>query len=143
MFMPGWLCLSHLLGRHGPTTCTAGSPPPCGEGLGVGVLACARVATHESAATPLPSPPPQGGRERESAPPSQDQDAAPCSVHVLLVAPGLLEIGHEGDRLIERAHAVLCDDLDQRALDVLGHALGIAAHVEVRALGEPRPHLAA
>jgi precorrin-3B synthase len=34
------------------------SPPPCGEGSGVGVdSAVTRV-------TPLPNPPPQGGREQ-------------------------------------------------------------------------------
>src|SRR6516165_12799810 len=38
------------------------SPPPCGEGLGVGVRVGARVP--HKAMTPLPHPPPQGGRER-------------------------------------------------------------------------------
>ena len=33
------------------------------------------------------------------------------------------------------------DDLDERALDVLGHALGVAADVEMRAFGEPAPQL--
>ena len=35
------------------------SPPPCGEGSGVGVsrMQCLWL-------TPLPNPPPQGGRER-------------------------------------------------------------------------------
>src|ERR1700722_1213551 len=36
------------------------SPPPCGEGLGVGVN-----IGGADAATPLPDPPPQGGREQE------------------------------------------------------------------------------
>src|SRR6185436_20734375 len=37
----------------------AGSLPPCGGGVGRGV-----AADSESAATPLPVPPPQGGRGR-------------------------------------------------------------------------------
>jgi hypothetical protein len=35
------------------------SPPPCGEGLGVGVHSGTAAV-----ATPLPDSPPQGGRER-------------------------------------------------------------------------------
>jgi len=38
------------------------SPPPCGEGSGVGV-----AATTEITSTPLPNPPPQGGREKAAA----------------------------------------------------------------------------
>jgi hypothetical protein len=60
-----------------------------------------------------------------------------ASIDVLLIAALLLEIGDEGDRLIGRAYAVLGDDLDQRALDVLGHALGIAADIDVGAVGDP------
>jgi peptide/nickel transport system ATP-binding protein len=37
------------------------SPPPCGEGLGVGVARGGDALPHRS--IPLPSPPPQGGRE--------------------------------------------------------------------------------
>src|SRR5262245_3098167 len=37
------------------------SPPPCGEGLGVGVRQIANPA--QQTRTPLPNPPPQGGRE--------------------------------------------------------------------------------
>src|SRR5215471_14046503 len=40
------------------STRTYGSPPPCGEGLGVGVH-----PTSLSGGTPHPNPPPQGGRE--------------------------------------------------------------------------------
>jgi hypothetical protein len=48
------------------------SPPPCGEGLGVGVVGAPLVGAHDKEArpqgpplqTPLPSPPPQGGREQ-------------------------------------------------------------------------------
>jgi peptide/nickel transport system ATP-binding protein len=39
----------------------AGSPPPCGEGLGVGVARLRQGVAMR--ATPLPSAPPQGGRE--------------------------------------------------------------------------------
>ena len=38
------------------------SPPPCGEGSGVGVVFGGDAMT--SSSTPLPSPPPQGGREQ-------------------------------------------------------------------------------
>src|SRR5271163_3179020 len=44
------------------------SPPPCGEGLGVGVGR--RHVTVDACAAPLdppPHPPPQGGRERNAA----------------------------------------------------------------------------
>ncbi|TMJ89989.1 MAG: hypothetical protein E6G76_07050 [Alphaproteobacteria bacterium] len=41
------------------------SPPPCGEGLGVGVARCfSDGATNIPRTTPLPTPPPQGGREQ-------------------------------------------------------------------------------
>src|SRR5262249_42854173 len=42
------------------------SPPPCGEGLGVGVVRFFRRWRHRAltASPPLPNPPPQGGRER-------------------------------------------------------------------------------
>src|SRR5215211_5580929 len=66
-----------------------------------------------------------------------------ASIHVLLIAAALLEVGHEGDRLVGRAHAVLRDDVDQRPFHVLGHALGVAAHIHMRAVGEPRPQIAA
>ena len=32
-------------------------------------------------------------------------------------------------------------DIDQRPLDILGHALGVAADIDMRALGEPAPQL--
>src|SRR5262249_50977090 len=38
------------------------SPPPCGEGLGVGVVVWGNVSA--SPHHPLPNPPPQGGREQ-------------------------------------------------------------------------------
>src|SRR5262245_30298805 len=58
------------------------------------------------------------------------------SIDVLLVAALLLEIGHERDGLVGGAHAVLRHDVDQRALHILGHALGVAAHVHMSAVRE-------
>src|SRR6266852_4322185 len=50
---------------------SVGSPPPCGEGLGVGVGRHGDV--EHNRATPLPSPPPQGGGvSRPSLPPCDD-----------------------------------------------------------------------
>src|SRR5258705_2677100 len=46
-------------GRHCAEASTACSLPPCGGGVGRGVAADSAFAT-----TPLPVPPPQGGRER-------------------------------------------------------------------------------
>jgi error-prone DNA polymerase len=43
-------------------TSTACSPPPCGEGLGVGVVRCDDALPDRT--TPHPNPPPQGGREQ-------------------------------------------------------------------------------
>src|SRR5215469_10592445 len=65
------------------------------------------------------------------------------SIHILLVAAVLLHLGHEGDRLVGRAYPEGRHDLDQRRLDVLGHALGVAADIDMRALGEPGPQIAA
>src|SRR3954468_15500627 len=42
------------------------SPPPCGEELGMGVRVFF-VSNHTATSTPLPSPPPQGGREQSGA----------------------------------------------------------------------------
>jgi DNA helicase-2/ATP-dependent DNA helicase PcrA len=50
---------------HFDATRVATSPPPCGEGLGVGV----DERPSATSTTPLPSPPPQGGREQ--TPPRQ------------------------------------------------------------------------
>jgi hypothetical protein len=58
-------------------------------------------------------------------------------VDVLLITALLFQLRHEGDRLIGGARAVLRHDVDQRALDVLRHALGVAADVNMRAVGEP------
>src|SRR5580704_13507234 len=62
------------------------------------------------------------------------------SVHIALIAAGPGEAVEPG--LGSRAlAAVLRRDFQQRVLDVLGHALGIAADIEMRALVEPRPEL--
>jgi hypothetical protein len=58
-------------------------------------------------------------------------------VDVLLVAALPFQLRHERDRLIGRARAVLRHDVDQRALDVLRHSLGVAADIHMRAVGEP------
>src|SRR5436305_1594226 len=63
-------------------------------------------------------------------------------VNVLLVAALFLEVRHESDRLIGRAGTVLRHDVDQRAFDVLGHALGVATDIKMRAIGEPGPEVA-
>src|SRR5690349_24798938 len=60
-------------------------------------------------------------------------------IDVRLESAGLLEIGHKGDRLVGRTRAELRDDIDHGTLDVLGPALGIAADVDVGALGKPGP----
>src|SRR6266852_3699468 len=66
--------------------------------------------------------------------------AGRSSVHIALVAAGLGETVEP--RLGGRALAALLrGDFQQRVLDVLGHALGIAADIEMRAFVEPRPEL--
>src|SRR5262249_54829772 len=61
--------LRFLTLMYGGAAISVGSPPPCGEGLGVGVaqlIAGGAMSPHRT--TPLPTPPPQGGREQtESA----------------------------------------------------------------------------
>src|SRR6516225_6145925 len=65
-----------------------------------------------------------------------------ASVYVELEPALLLEIGDEADGLVRGAGSKLRDDIDQRPLDILCHALGIAANIHVRAFGEPCPQLA-
>ena len=64
------------------------SPPPCGEGLGVGVAQTQEVACR----TPLPSPPAQGGREESGAyfefTPDRHVDRDPVVVRGLLGPAG-------------------------------------------------------
>src|SRR5581483_1843327 len=55
------------------------------------------------------------------------------SIHVSLIAAALLQLGDEGDRLVGGARAEFGDDVDQRALHVLRHALRVAADIEMRA----------
>src|SRR5262249_9789496 len=65
------------------------------------------------------------------------------SIYVLLIAPGFFQIGDERNRLVGRPRTMRGDDLDPCALDILGHAFGIAADVAVRAVHEPGPEGAA
>ena len=58
-------------------------------------------------------------------------------VDVLLVAALPFQLSHERDRLIGGARTMLRHDVDQRALDVLRHSLGVAADIHMRAVGEP------
>jgi hypothetical protein len=61
-----------------------------------------------------------------------------CSISVCLITAALLEIGNESDGIIGRTRAMLCDDVDECAFDVLAHADG-AADINVRTLGDPPP----
>ena len=68
-------------------TTAVGSPPPCGEGLGVGVpVGRPSLAT----ATPLPNPPPQGGRGQTepAAPPFASPQEIDIPARTILVAAG-------------------------------------------------------
>src|SRR5690242_9214868 len=69
--------------------------------------------------------------------PSQMPGSPNNSIHVLLEPALLLELRHKCDGFIGRAGTELGDDVDQRALDVLGHPLGVAADIEMRAFGKP------
>src|SRR5690349_428666 len=65
------------------------------------------------------------------------------SVDVLLEPALLLQVRNEAHGLGRGARAVVRNDIHQRALDVLGHAFGIAANIEMRALREPGPQFTA
>src|ERR1700676_915498 len=65
------------------------------------------------------------------------------SIDVLLEPALFLEFPDKADGLIGGARAELRDDINERALDILGHPLGVAADIDVRAVGQPRPQLAA
>src|ERR1700733_16248712 len=64
------------------------------------------------------------------------------SINVLLKAMPFLQVGDEGDRFIGGTCAVLRHDIDQRALDVLRHVLGVAAPIDISTVGEPSPPVA-
>ena len=59
--------------------------------------------------------------------------------HVRLIARGLLETLHEDHRLVGAASAMRGDDIDERGLDILGHALGVTAHINMGAFVQPLP----
>src|SRR4051812_7511213 len=106
----------------------APSPRSCGERVWVrGASTSARVADIPPHPNPLPLK--KGDRERWRSPPP------PPSIYILLIAPFALELADERHRLVGGAHAVLRDDVDQRALDVLGHPLRVTADVHMRAVG--------
>ena len=65
------------------------------------------------------------------------EDVRMTLVDVLLIPALLLQLRDERDRLIGGARAVLRHDVDQRALDILRHPLGVAADIDMRAVGEP------
>src|SRR5260370_9784001 len=68
----------------------------------------------------------------------RDARGPEASVHIALIAAGLCEAVEPG--LGSCAFAALFrGDFQQRILDVLGHALGIAADVEMSGFVEPRP----
>src|SRR5882672_10521128 len=72
---------------------------------------------------------------------------------VTIVTPGLIDVLLEPALLLEfrdKQHGLvggpgtaLGDDIDQRALAILCHPLGVAADVDVGALRQPRPDFAA
>src|ERR1043166_1704787 len=77
-----------------------------------------------------------GGAERVS------DRAIAASINAGLITAGLLEVGDEGDRLVRRARPEGRNHVDERALHVLRHMLGVAAHIDMRAVGDPRPQVA-
>src|SRR4029077_6948887 len=68
--------------------------------------------------------------------------AAPESVHVGLITAGFLKRGEEYAGLLERACAMLGDNIEEGALGVFAHRDG-AADIDMRALGDPAPEIAA
>ena len=80
-----------------PAPGTAGSPPPCGEGLGVGVVQ--RGTAMHDRTTPHPDPPPQGGRE-------QAEQAAPIRA-IRYAEPSVLREDRTDGAMVLRAAAPL------------------------------------
>jgi uncharacterized protein (TIGR02186 family) len=66
------------------------SPPPCGDGMGVGVVRCGAAAPY--CATPYPIPPPQGGRESRAAAPNLNLIFVQCGWIVGVTAVFLLAL---------------------------------------------------
>src|ERR1043165_4094877 len=62
-------------------------------------------------------------------------------VNIALIPAGLGEAVQPGFCLLGTLATLLDGDREQRVLDVLGHALGVATDVEVRALLQPLPEL--
>src|SRR5829696_3022561 len=95
-----------------------------------------------SGAASTPQPTPQYGHVvRTGGRGSETCTVMERSIHVGLVAARLLKALYEDDGFIDGSSAVLRDDIDEGGFHVLGHALGIAADVEMRALREPAPQL--
>src|SRR5262245_58490892 len=112
-------------------TCSLCSPPPCGEGLGVGVSDCGTAVAKRI--TPLPSPPPPElgfTRVRHLKRPKSDKsdfgwgrehtESAARSVSISLVhlLASLFVVRprpHPGVEVVDRSRAILVGlDVDQR-----------------------------
>src|SRR5262245_31970097 len=70
-----------------------------------------------------------------------ERERCGASIYIRLVAAGSLQLGDEVAGAGFAHLAALGGDLDERVLHVLGHALGVAAHVEMRTVPEPSPQL--
>jgi plasmid stabilization system protein ParE len=68
--------------------------------------------------------------------PTAKRRARAGSIHVGLIPPAFLEVLHESDGFAGALLAVLGDDVDERALDILAHADG-SADIEMGPFGEP------
>src|SRR5579863_3454905 len=84
-----------------------------------------------------------------AAPPAGQSAQRPMSrsrrvlINVGLVTAIDLQLAEEPHRLGRCAAAMLGDDVDERGLDVLGHAQRVAADIDVRAIIKPGPEVAA
>jgi hypothetical protein len=59
---------------------TPDSLPPCGGGMGWGVMQYRTAVPHCTTPTPIPSP--QGGGEEFAAPANRYRSVCPCCTHV-------------------------------------------------------------